>query len=336
MATIHQQYTEFNGSIKLTSTRKESLKTSRKDLKKKIKKWFKENKEDELQPKFWGQGSFEMNTTINPISVTDNEGNILLKFDLDYGIYFIENDGENNKQTIETWHDWVYSSVENHANQPPTKKASCIRVIFSDGHHIDLPIYYKKGDLIELAHREQRWTESDPKEFFEWFNNQKTSQLERIVRYLKAWKNFKENQNSNLKLPAGFELTILATNNYINDNNDDEAFRKTVIKIKDELKSFGGVKCLRPTTPKDEDLFINYSETRKNDFLTNLDDLVSACNNSKNENNRKKASELMQKQFGGRFPLAADIDEEQKSAALVSALSNTIIRPKPFVRNDVK
>ncbi len=308
------------------------MKTSRKDLKKKIRNWFRENKKDEIQPKFWGQGSFEMNTTINPIPVTDDKGNKLVKYDLDYGVYFIEKEGENKKQDIETWHDWVYSSVKNHTDTLPERRTTCIRVIFADGHHVDLPIYYKKGDIIELAHRSKGWIESDPKEFFEWFNNKKNSQLERIVRYLKAWKNYQECENSNLVLPSGFALTILATNNYVSASNDDTAFRRTVNKINDELNSHNGFKCLRPTTPKDEDVFADYTTAKKNDFLTKLDNLLTACNDAEDESNRKKASQILQKQFGDRFPEAADTDDEKKSANLSTALGATYIKPIPYAQ----
>ena len=153
MAVLHKEFTKYNKEIKLTTSRKEKLKASRKEIKKKIRKWFKDNKPDELQPKFHGQGSFEMNTTVNPIPVKDEEDNTLLKYDLDFGVYFIEKDEDDadNRQTIETWHNWVYNSVENHTDKKPIGKTTCIRVVFSDGHHIDLPIYYKLDDVIELA-----------------------------------------------------------------------------------------------------------------------------------------------------------------------------------------
>lgn len=330
MATLHQQYIEFNSKIKLNDPRIASLKTSRKDLRKKIRKWFRENKEDELQPKFGGQGSFEMGTMINPIPVNDKDGNSIIKYDLDDGIYFLEREGEDNRQTIDTWHDWVYSAVHGHTNTPPERHKACIRVIFSDGHHIDLPIYYKKDDLIELAHNETGWTESDPKAFCEWFNNQNSRQLERMVRYFKAWKNFQENENPDLSLPNGVSLTILATNNYVADDNDDAAFRKTVDKILAELQKPDGFKCLRPTTPKDEDLFANFTPTMKDDFLAKLEDLRSTCNNAAEEKNLRTATELLRAEFGNRFPLGADVDEEKKSQQLAAALGSATVRPVPY------
>jgi len=306
MATLHKEFIAFNNEIRLNAPRKELLKGNRKVIKEKIKKWFSGNKPKELQPNFWGQGSFEMNTIINPIPKYDDKENSILEYDLDYGVYFIEKENEDNRRAITTWHDWVYSSVEDHTNTPPEKRNTCIRVIYNDGHHIDLPIYYKDGGLIELAHKTKGWTTSDPKEFYEWFNNEAKNdqQLRRIVRYLKSWKNYRENNNSNLKLPSGFSLTILATEKFCPNEDDDKAFRDTVQQIKNSLDLF--FICLRPTTPKGENLFEKYSDTKKNNFLTSLGQLIDACNKAKDEKNFKKSSEYLRKQFGERFPLGGE------------------------------
>lgn len=331
MAVLHKEFTKFNKEIRLSLSRRDMLKGSRKDIKKKIRKWFKDNKPDELKPKFHGQGSFEMRTGVDPIPVKDNDDNTLLKYDLDFGIYFIEKEKEDNKQSVETWHNWVFQSVEDHTSKKPVRKTTCIRVIYSDGHHIDLPIYYKHDDVIELAHKSKDWIESDPKEFYEWFNNIKNTQLERIVRYLKAWKNFKELNNSNLKLPSGFELTILAANNYVEDDIDDKAFRETVRKIDTELNKPNGFKCLRPTTPKEEDVFNDYSTTRKSNFLSTLKSLLNDLDRAKDDKNFKKASEILRNNhFGDRFPIGADKDEDEKSSNLGKCLGAASITPKPY------
>ncbi|HRI02759.1 MAG TPA: hypothetical protein PLL77_03355 [Pyrinomonadaceae bacterium] len=332
MATLHQQYIDFNSKIRLTDTRFSSLKTSRKDLRKKIRKWFRENKPDELKPKFGGQGSTEMDTTVNPIPVTDAAGKELLKYDLDDGVYFLEKDGEDNRQTVETWRDWLYSSVDGHTATPPLRHKACIRVIFSDGHHIDLPLYYKNGEIIELAHKDDGWLESDPKAFYDWFNDESKGkpQLKRIVRFLKAWKNFQENENANTFVASGFSLSILAVNNYKADDNDDMAFQKTITAIRDELKR--DFKCLRPTTPAGEDVFDSYTNDMKDKFLARLDELAQACDDAQEEMNQRKASEFLRAQFGQRFPLGADEDETQKSNRLASAMGAATIRPIPYSR----
>jgi hypothetical protein len=330
MARLHKEFIQFNMELKLTTVRKDGLKNSRKEIKRKIRNWFDENKPDELQPKFAGQGSFEMNTIVNPIPEYENDI-ILRRYDLDYGIYFIENEGEDNKRAIETWHNWVYEAVEDHTDQAPIKKNTCIRVIFADGHHIDLPIYYQKDGIITLAHKTKDWIESDPKEFYEWFNSEKSAQIERIVRYLKAWKNYRETKNSSLRMPSGFSLTILAVNNYAEYDNDDQSFRETILNLHSELSRTGGFKCLRPTTPVGEDVFQEYSETRKTNFLNALESLLGDMERADEEKNFREASEILRNnQFGSRFPLGEDKDEDKKSATLAAALGAAGIKPKPY------
>lgn len=332
MAVLHKEFIGFDKKVKLSKAKKDSLITSRKDLRTKIRKWFNEEKPNELQPKFNGQGSFEMGTTVNPIVEYDEDGKPLYKYDLDYGIYFIEDDEDSdNKRAINTWHDWVYTSVDDHTNQPTIRKNTCVRVVFADGHHIDLPIYYKKKNDIEIAHKAKGWTESDPKEFYEWFNGKKTNQLERLVRYWKAWKNNKESNNTSLKLPSGFELTILMTNSYVEKDNDDDAFRESIRGIHTKLNEPNGFKCLRPTTPKDEDVFENYSETRKNNFLNASSSLLKDLDKAKDEPNYKKSSEiLINNQFGSRFPQGEDKTEEAKNEQLKKSLGAAIVTPKPY------
>lgn len=334
MATLHKEYSGVNGfneNIRLTDARKDSLLASRKSLRKKIKDWFLENKPNELQPKFHGQGSKEMNTICNPIPEKDKDGANILKFDLDDGVYFIEKDEEDNRRSIDTWHDWIYEAVKDHTDILPQKKNTCIRVLFADGHHIDLPIYYKNDDVIELAHKGKGWIESDPKEFYEWFNKQcnSTQQLRRIVRFLKAWKNNRELKNTNLKLASGFALSILAVNNYIADDNDDRAFRETVRCIKNTLDY--KFECIRPTTPEGEDVFKDFSDTRKTNILNSLDSLIKDCDKARDEDNFKTASEyLRNNQFGARFPLGKDESEKEKSNRLKEASEKTSIVHRPY------
>ena len=329
MAILNKEFTKFDTEIKLNKNKKDDLIKSKEAIKDKIKKYFKEEKENEIQPKFWGQGSFSMNTTINPIPIKDEKGNNLYKYDLDYGVYFIKKEDSDIKRSINTWHDWVYNAVENHTNQLPDRKTTCIRVVFSDGHHIDLPIYYKDGDVPELAHKSKGWIESDPKEFYEWFNKEaKSNQIKKIVRVLKAWKNFKETNNSSLKLPSGFALSILIVNNYEDNDNLDIAFRETIRKIKSSLDD--RFECLRPTTPENEDIFENYSPTKKNNFLSALDSLIKACDLANDEDNFKNASEHLRKHLGDRFPLGKDESEKEKNNSLEKSLGSAIIPPKPY------
>ncbi len=334
MAVLHKEYISFHSEIKLSSSKEKGLLASRDAIRARIKEWFKEKKPKELNPKFNHQGSIVMKTAINPITEKDSNGKNIYKYDLDDGVYFIDETGENNRPNLDTLHGWIVKAVDTHTGETTKDKTTCVRVMFADGHHIDLPMYYKQSndDLNdpELAHKSKGWITSDPRAFYKWFNEKEKDQpqLRKIVRYLKAWKNYRETEVSSLKLPSGFALTILATNNFVECDNDDESFRKTVAAIKNSLDI--SYVCYRPTTPVGEDIFSDDSDTFKSAFLTNLESLSNACKNADNENNFKKASEYLRKQLGERFPQGKDEEKSTKSNRLSSVLAGAAIAPKPY------
>lgn len=321
MADCHNLFTDFNSTIRLTDTRKTSLKKSRKKLRDRIRTYFNEKKPDEIKPKFTSQGSFLMDTGVNPIPRTetvDGEEKTILKYDVDDGVYFIGEEDQDERKSIQTYHDWIIEAVEGHTEKTIDKN-TCVRVLFSDGHNIDFPIYYKKGSTPELAHKAKGWIESDPKEFADWFNEKATEnpQLRRIVRYLKAWCDFRKVSRTDKPMPSGFVMTILAAEQFYKHDRDDVALKETLIKIEAELqKKF---KCLRPTKPTGEDLLANYA-THKDYFMGCLGDFIQNAKNAVEEKNQKKACGFWQKSLGGRFPchMAKDEDEESKNEGLAS------------------
>lgn len=323
MANNHDQFIVFNDTIELTKTKKDTLKGNRTVLRRTIKKYFDENKPDEIKPNFRSQGSFVMKTTVNPIPrKTDDGKKDLYKYDVDDGVYFIGDEGENDRKSIDTYHNWIYDAVKDHTEKGAEKKNTCVRVCYADGHHIDLPIYYKideDGSIPELAHKSKGWIDSDPKEFFEWFNNlvYSNQQLRRIVRYLKAWCDYRNFQNSSVKMPSGFIMTILTSENIVYDTRDDIALKKTIENIQKKIdKNHGGkFECKRPTTPRGEDLFANFSNARRDYFLSQLDSFITSARQAIDGKNPKTSCLKWQKHFGDRFSCSTAEDEDEQSNA---------------------
>lgn len=319
----HSAFIDFDGKIKLNDARIKALKNSDKALREKIRKYMKDEKGKEIQPKFERQGGLEMGTGVNPIPTQDAQGNQQLAYDLDDGVYFISDTIEDRK-TCATYHSWIQNAVDGHTGIPPVNKSTCIRVIFADGHHIDLPIYFLvKGGIPQLADSAKDFIDSDPRAFAKWFNDLAAlnEQLRRIVRYLKAWKNYRETNNTNLSFPSGFALTILAANNFKPNERDDVAFRDTVKAILDTLKV--NFSCWRPTVPV-QDVFADYAKTRKDDFISALERLVSNCDKAADETNYRTSSEHLRKEFGDRFLLGKDEEVEDKQKRLTTGIGSTI------------
>lgn len=330
MANSHEIFTEFNKIIRLNDSKRKSLKKSRKSLRDKIRKYFREEKPDEIKPKFTGQGSMPMDTIIEPIPreiEEDGETKKVYYYDVDDGVYFIGE--EENRRAIQTYHNWIVNAVDGHTNTPPLDKTTCVRVLFSDGHNIDLPIYFKCDDVPELAHKSKGWIDSDPKAFIEWFEGKikDKEQLRRIVRYLKAWSDYRQFKRTEKKMPSGFILTILACNNYLENERDDVALKETLVLIQSALQS--KFECLRPTAPEGENLLDGYNH--KDYFMECLQKLIDDAKSALEEKNPKKACEKWQKHFGDRLPCHLAKDEEEKNE-VTRSLAGVAASSRPWCK----
>ena len=311
MANNHEQFLDFHTVISITINKISTLKRNRKALRDRIRKYYKDNYPYEISPKFKPQGSFAMETILEPIK-KDGELGV---FDLDDGVYFIG--AMDNRKSITHYHNRIYNAVNGHTSQSPIDKDTCVRVEYSDGHHIDLPIYFKeKGDYATptLAHKSKGWIDSDPKEFWEWFNKkaEEQPQLRRIVKYLKAWCDYKESLNTAINMPSGCILTILADKFYEESKNrDDLALKNVLVKMYNSLSL--KFECLRPTTPVGEDLFQSYSDTRKEQFMTRLKSFKEDAERAINNANPRDACERWQKHLGDRFSCSTAKDEDENT-----------------------
>lgn len=321
----HKLFVDFDKKIRLVDSKINKLKTNRKELRNKVRSYFKEKNWD--TPKFYSQGSFPLNTNLNPIKKTTDDGDVKEEYDLDDGVYFICS--ESDRKESSTYHDRIKKSVDGHA-ESVIDKTTCVRVVYADGHHIDLPSYWleKNGNTPQLAHKSKGYIDSDPKAFKDWVdkkisNANSNGQLRRIIRYLKAWKNYRENTNKSLKLPSGFILTILAYKHFKKNSGDDLSFKETSEAIQATLEySFT---CFRPTVPTNEDLLSDYSKGTVINELKTLTDNAQKALDSECE---KEASEYWRKVFGDRFPLGKEKNEKAYSS---TTQSNRTMVNSPWV-----
>jgi len=298
MANLDSNFHGFYGNLQITNTKRQKLITSHKNLRKKIKDYFKVN-HPEYKPTFYIQGSYKMGTTIR---TKEDE------CDLDDGCYFIPKPNVAAK----TLQGWVKDAVDGTTDATPSHKNKCIRVQYTAGYHIDLPVYRKNtensNEHPELAIRDSGYESSDPRELVIWFQSKKKNNvvLVRLISYLKSWSDTVRGF-----MPPGLAMTILASNNQKkHEGRDDIALRDTLKAIKSSLNS--SFICIVPATPND-DLFANYDDNRKQKFLNELDKFIEDANQAIEEKNKLKASKLWRKHLGDRFPLAEDEDDETMS-----------------------
>jgi len=318
-----KQFKEFHGVIKLSSTKKKELtgdgskKGSRGALRDRIKKDFK--KKDRKEPKFYMQGSFSMTTTINPISA---------EYDLDDGIYLQNID---TSKPMDEWekpekvHKWIVDAIDEHTSKDPTDKNLCVRVNYADENkHIDLPIYAPKDETYYLAVKNNGWIESNPKEISDWFATEvknKGEQYRRIVRYIKGWKDFREDENKQVKLYGGFQLTVMASYHFSSSDSDEESFYKIVKEINLNLWKYES-NLNHPTKPS-KNLIDHYSEARRRKFVEEFKNMVIKAKEAYDEDDCVEKSKKWRKVFGNRFPELQSKDCEKKSSESAVKITGT-------------
>lgn len=311
----HQEFSDFNSRVRLAPSKRGKLKSHRKSLRQRIRDHF--AKEGWPKPLFASQGSFPLQTNVNPIRTYDDSGDPIEEYDLDDGVYFICPLEE--RETAKTYHDRLLAAVDGHTNKSAEGRTSCVRVIYHDGHHVDLPVYWSEGetDVPQIGRPGQGYSVSDPKAFKEWVNGRievtdHVGQLRRVIRYLKAWKNYRETNVEGLELPPGVTLTILACRHFVENDRDDVSFRETVRAIANSLKvSFT---CYRPTTPTHEDLLESFNREA---VLTELDRIVSHADEAESSDSKREACEQWREVFGDRFPKGEDSSQKALAAPYV-------------------
>lgn len=321
MANSHHLFQHYNRAIKLADEKREILMRFRDSLRLRMQSNFKKMPAEQrgnLELYFQTQGSFIMDTIIKPL---------LEDFDLDDGVYFQGKQSREERPIPQVFHDWVVNAVDKDNDyETVTDKATCVRVKYKIGFHIDIPIYYADGyDSPDLAEKVKWWMLSNPVEFISWFEEKTKSgfqkafiyealqykepyekwltdirkadcQLRRLVRYMKAWADLKKKE-----MPCGIIMTILVAENFAVDERDDIAFRDTLISVRNYLHR-NGFKCPRPTSPEGEDLFASTSQAEKEYFMNALNALIDSANKAVNTESEKDACKEWEKHFGNRFP----------------------------------
>jgi hypothetical protein len=103
MADLHKEFSTFYDRIRLAAGKKESLRQARDAIRNRIRKYFRDTLKI-LVPKFHGQGSFAMGTTINPLNG---------EFDIDDGVYLqhLDTNDKTKWPSPETVHSWLVKAT---------------------------------------------------------------------------------------------------------------------------------------------------------------------------------------------------------------------------------
>jgi len=302
MANCHDLFSSFHERIALSETRKENLRQSRDAIRERIKKKFTDARRTPV-PRFSVQGSYVMHTIVNPL---DGE------YDIDDGVYLQNLDKTDKKDwpTPETVHKWIYDAVDEHTNQKPIDKRTCVRVIYAGQYHLDLPIYAElDGEILHAEKGQEGWHKSDPQAITDWFQDsvsRHSDQLRRMVRYFKAWADYNSKDG---KLPSGLILTVLVAEKFIANDRDDVCFGGLAKDLYLRMVSFPYV--YNPADRR-EDFYSRYSEDQKTRFIEALRRLKDAAANALATENKKDACRNWRTEFGDRWTNCDALEDEDK------------------------
>lgn len=294
MANLHDAFDKFHRCISLTPDNKVALQITREAIRECIRKYFRDTLGQQI-PVFRGQGSYAINTLVNPI---DGE------FDLDDGVYLQHLDNRDDRKwpSGATVRQWIVSAVEGHGRGKVVEKNTCVRVRYPGLYHVDLPVYGILNGRCMLAPKgEDQWRYSDPLALIQWIKTNVAlygEQLLRIIRFLKAWADFQSSQLG--KMPSGLMMTVLATRHFQDHARDDIAMTYTLQVISKAVTRFFYV-----PNPVDinEELTDGLTQIQKERFRDAVKSAALDARGAIRVKSPRSARKLWRRQFGSRFPL---------------------------------
>ncbi len=305
---INSAFKKFDDNITLSSSKRSSIITSRDAIRGKIRDYFKDEKQK--VPSFYIQGSFATHTALAPLPNKE--------VDIDDGLYLnnIESDDKSKWPAPKDIHKKIIKALEDHTQDGCEDKTSCVRVIYQNNYHVDIPVYIMKDGHAYLANAKTNdWDQSDSKIFKDWYEGKikaDSDQARRITRFVKAWRDFKK-----VKM-VSIEIAILVAEHFVPDDSDLIALKKTINAI--YLDVFADQSIFKPVSPY-ENLWEDKSLSEKTSIIEELRDFLNdveeACKTGDAE-----ASSILREEFGTRFPL---IEERCDSA-----ISTYKEGPKPW------
>jgi len=244
-------------------------------------------------------------------------------YDLDDGVYLQHTDDDIQSPTPQTASQWLVDAVKGHVKKDPVNKKNCVRVVYADGYHIDLPVYRTIGGQTYLGTLDgNQWIASDPKTFNDWFRDKlkQSEQMRSCIKYLKAWKDF---SSCDLK---GIHLTVLVADNHVLiDGRDDESLAETVSNMAQSLRTD---RAIYNPTDASENLVESWSASKIDRAIEALEDFHETASEAVAESETDAAAEKWQLLLGDRFPLPSSDEDESKSSTPPAVVIGTA--PKPW------
>lgn len=236
-----------------------------------------------------------------------------------------------------------------------TDKPTCVRIEVTREAHIDIPLYaipdeefhtlakammeayntldsaeamrkaerdsWSKlpSDVVLLAHREEGWWESDPRPVKDWFEDQvlaRGEQLRRVIRYLKAFRDWKWVSGG----PASILLMAAAVPLFERRKGRDD------LALLDVLEGLPTVLRKGVTNPVDdnESLTERLGKDKVEEAAREFERFEGVLRASLHSSSEQQVCIWMQKEFGERFPNRPSRIKSVSVAATIAATPATV------------
>ncbi|MEM1152553.1 MAG: nucleotidyltransferase [Pseudomonadota bacterium] len=332
-------FTKFHNAIKLSKTDDAYTNSREKDtsITQAVKDAFREKGYPAIED--FIQGSFATDTAI--ISLDGD-------FDIDRAIVIDDDQAPENPVDPKKV---VLDVLEKRGFSNAKIKKPCVTADYqAQNLHIDFPIYKKSGTSYYLAvgkrgsdENNREWSSSDPKGLKDWIKNKssyigsaddKLQQFNRLVRYLKRWRDHKFSGDVAAKVYS-IGLTVMIKNHFQpsfdNDGKpcDATALRNTVQRIFDsnhfQYQSEGLYKVYAalPVAPY-RDIFDGSSVDTGTQLRNKLSKLIEKMDAALAESDEKKQCTTFQWLFGDDFTIPDDTDNSLSETRAVFASSGSV------------
>ncbi|MCH5299857.1 MAG: hypothetical protein J1E56_00945 [Ruminococcus sp.] len=273
--------------------------------------------------RFINQGSYAISTTIkNPYGAIDLDYAVIIPIETEQYV-----DIPQIKKAVKKSLSHVYARTVR-------IKEPCVTVSYYENDketiHIDFPIYASDDYGVHLARGKEYsseenygWEDADPDGLNSYFKeelNNKTG-LRQIVRLIKKWKQEKyKNSTNDNEVPPSVALTILACDNYVEEDHIISSLYETLKNIRDSFIvcqdengniTSADISCDLPVTPYSDVFYkMRKSSSHLITFYNRLCADINNLNTAISLEDEHEAGKYVQKVLGDWFEVPEKQVEE--------------------------
>lgn len=266
------------------------------------------------------QGSVAMSTVIQ---------NDSKDYDIDVAIVF---EKDNIPEGTTATKNIVVNALKKKTKQfkvEPEAKTNCVRIVYSEGYHVDFAIYRRfkseEDDAYTYEHCGSKWRERNPRAITKWFldqNKEKDYKLREVVRLLKM---FSKSRDGWVNMPGGLIQSVLCDEQFQSYDRLDESFYYTAEAIKNRLAI--NKEISNPVDPNSSLKLVEKDSIKMENLYNRLDDKLSKLSILFDDScTYKQANEAWEEFFNHEYWTEQKKSERSEVAKSLTTFESNIVR----------